>query len=353
MTGRFRISSLLPEQLREHGLALPAVLREAGLPSSFFEQEKVYADTAELFALWRAIGRLSDDPAIGLKLGAEPRLERNHPAAIAAICSRTFRDALQRIARYKQLTCPEEVRVHTLREEVSVEFVFVDAEGVEPDVLVDLVLSWVLSIGRRGSDGRIAPVRLELTRPARQRELLERYFGCPVRFRRPRNAIVFRKSDLDRPFVTSNADLLAVVGAQLDMELEAGNGNTGIRDRVRNAVRRSLAGRRPTLANIARELGLSPRTLQRRLNEEQVTFQKVVEDTRREMARHYLGRSDVELNEAAFLLGFEDANSFFRAFHAWESATPGEWRARHREMNGPPGGRRITRPGAGLMRLRT
>ncbi|MBU6410390.1 MAG: AraC family transcriptional regulator ligand-binding domain-containing protein [Verrucomicrobia bacterium] len=103
MTDRFRVSSLLAPRLAEHKIALSALLQRAGLPSGFFQQDKIYATTAELFALWRAVGETSGDPAIGLKFGAEPRLERYHPTAIAAVCSRSFRDALQRVARYKRL----------------------------------------------------------------------------------------------------------------------------------------------------------------------------------------------------------------------------------------------------------
>jgi hypothetical protein len=113
ISDRFKVSGLLAGRLKEHQVSVPAVLRRAGLPAGFFQQEKIYVTTAELFALWRAIGETSADPAIGLKLGAEPRFERYQPTAIAAVCSRTFRDALQRIARYKQITCPEEIRVRT------------------------------------------------------------------------------------------------------------------------------------------------------------------------------------------------------------------------------------------------
>jgi AraC-like DNA-binding protein len=70
--------------------------------------------------------------------------------------------------------------------------------------------------------------------------------------------------------------------------------------------------------------------LQRRLTDADLTFQQLVEDARRELAHHYLRHSTVELNEAAFLLGYGDANSFFRAFHGWEGTSPGEWRTRHR-----------------------
>jgi hypothetical protein len=103
MSDRFKVSGLLARRLGEGRVSVPAVLQRAGLPAGFFQQEKIYATTAELFALWRAIAETSGDPAIGLKLGAEPRFERYQPSAIAAVCSRSFRDALQRISRYKKL----------------------------------------------------------------------------------------------------------------------------------------------------------------------------------------------------------------------------------------------------------
>ena len=99
------------------------MLRRAGLPAAFFQQEKIYASTADLFAFWRVIGETSSDPAMGLKQGAEPRFERYQPGAIAAVCSRSFRDALQRIAHYKNLTCPEEIRVRVSGDQASAEFI--------------------------------------------------------------------------------------------------------------------------------------------------------------------------------------------------------------------------------------
>jgi len=332
---RFKVSSVWVTRLGEHQISVPAVLRRAGLPAGFFQQEKIYVTTAELFAFWRAIGETSSDAAIGLKLGAEPRFERYQPTAIAAVCSRSFRDALQRIGRYKKLTCPEEIRVRICGEEASVEFVYTQAEETQPDVMVDLVLSWILGIGRRGADGQITPLRLELTRPAQNRELLESHFGCRVRFKANRNALIFRSTDLDRPFVTQNDELLKAIGAQLEAELKERNSSADLSDQVKHTLERSLPGKRPTLPQVARELCMSARTLQRRLTEADVTFQHLVEETRREMAHRYLKHSAVELNEAAFLLGYEDANSFFRAFHGWEGTTPGEWRTKHRRPEPP------------------
>lgn len=328
MTDRFRVSGLLAQRLAEHKIALSALLQRSGLPPGFFQQEKIYATTAELFALWRTIGEVSADPAFGLKFGAEPRLERYQPTAIAAVCSRSFRDALQRMARYKQLTCPEEIRVHTKDDETIVEFFYLEAKEVQPDVLVDVCLAWIASLARRGTDGEVTPQRVELTRAAQHRELVEDHYGCRVRFNAGRNALVYRTSDLDRPFVTHNAELLALTGGQLETELQERNASADVGEQVKHTLKRSLAGKRPTLQHVARELGMSTRSLQRRLTDAGVTFQQLVEDTRRELARHYLKQSAVELNEAAYLLGYEDANSFFRAFHLWEGTSPGEWRSR-------------------------
>ena len=330
VSDRFKVSSLLARRLGEHQVSVSAVLRRAGLPAHFLHQEKIYATTSQLFALWTAIGETSGDPEIGLKLGAEPRFERYDATQIAAVCSRSFRDALQRIARCKQLTCPEEVRVESQGDETVVEFAFLRDEGAEPEMLVDVCLSWVLAIAQRGTDGQIKPLRLELTRPPQHRESLETHFGCRVRFKARRNAIFFHSSDLDLPFTTYNEELLKLIGAQLDSEIQARQAASSVGEQVKHTLKRSLAGKRPRRQNVAQELHLSVRTLQRRLNDAGITFAKLVEDTRRELARQYLRESTVELSEAAFLLGYADSNSFFRAFHEWEGTSPGEWRSRHR-----------------------
>ncbi|RYD85191.1 MAG: AraC family transcriptional regulator [Verrucomicrobiaceae bacterium] len=331
MNDRFRISSLLAGRLAEFNLAHPALLRLAGLPSGFFKQEKLYATTHQLFGLYRAVGELSEDPGIGLKLGTELRFENYHPAAVVAVCSRNFRDALQRMGRYKRLTCPEDIRVgiSDSGDEATVEFTFTGTEEIPPDVLTDLCLSWILTVGQKGTNGYIKPLRLELTRSSRHRELLEERFGCKVRFKAKHNALVFRDSDLDRPFVTYNQELLTAIGAHLDAELETTLAVRDIGDEVKRTLKRSLAGSRPTVQSVAADLGMSTRTLQRRLGEISLTFKQLMEEARRELARYYLLKSNVELTGIAFLLGYEDANSFFRAFQTWEGLAPGEWRSKN------------------------
>jgi AraC-like DNA-binding protein len=159
--------------------------------------------------------------------------------------------------------------------------------------------------------------------------MYEGHFGCPARLDARQNTIVFAKADLDRPFLTYNADLFATVAPQLEAELKQALASKAIGERVKAILKPLLAGRRPGIEDVARELRLSPRTLQRRLAEDGATFQQLLQEARRDLARHYLLHSSLELNETAYLLGYEDAHSFFRAFNDWEGSPPGEWRARH------------------------
>jgi len=131
---------------------------------------------------------------------------------------------------------------------------------------------------------------------------------------------------MELPFLTHNADLLATVAPQLEAELTEQLGRKTFTEQAKGILKQLLAGQRPGIQDLARELHLSSRTLQRRLTEHGITFQRLLDEARRELARHYLLHSSRELNETAYLLGYEDANSFFRAFQHWEGTSPGRWR---------------------------
>jgi AraC-like DNA-binding protein len=326
---RFRISNTLARRLDDRGLSPSTVLRCAGLPIGLFSQDRILLTTEEFFALYRGIAEVSRDPAIGLKLGTEDRMERYDPIAIAAVCTRSFRDAVDRIGRYKQLTCPEKIALVERSNESAVHFTWRLAHEEEPALLVDVCFAWILSIARRGTGRSIHPKRIEFQRPEADRAIYEKHFQCPIRFRAARNVLVFNKADMDAAFLTYNADLLAAVAPQLEAELKQQLMEKNFREQVKGTLKRQLAGERLAIERVARELRLSKRTLQRRLTEDGITFQQLMEEARRELARHYLLHSSLELNETAYLLGYEDANSFFRAFHEWEGTSPGEWRTVH------------------------
>ena len=326
MTSRFRVSSTLPGRLQELGLSPEAVLRQAGLPMGLFNQEKILVSTEEFFALHQGIADASRDPGFGLKLGTLERVEHYDPTKIIALSARSFRDAVERLSRYKQLTCPEEIRLVDRGNECAVQFVWLLAHEKEPSLLVDVCFAWMVGVVRRGTRRPINPRRVEFQRAAAHREMYEAHFRCPVKFKSRQNALVFSKADIELAFVTHNADLLAIVAPQLEAELAEQLAQKTFSDQAKGILKQLLAGQRPGIEDLAKELHLSTRTLQRRLTEQGITFQHLLEEARRELARHYLLHSSRQLNETAYLLGYQDANSFFRAFHQWEGTSPAKWR---------------------------
>ena len=326
MNKHFRLSGGTFTKLEELGVRASEVLRRAGLPQRYVEQPRVLLSTEEWFAFWRGIGEASSDPAIGLLLGTETKTERFSANGLAALSTENFGAAVSQMARYKQLTCPEEILQEKDDEEWSIQFRWLLAEEAEPAILIDCCFAWVLSTARVGTGTRLSPSRVELEQPRPHVKTIEHHFGCPVVCEGHRNALVFRAADAQRRFVTRNAELLALLAPQFEEELKRENADEDFAVRVRVAIQQKLTGRRPSIDDIAEALHMSSRTLQRRLQDEGSSFQRVLEESRHQLARHYLNNSTLELNEAAYLLGYEDGNSFVRAFRGWEGVPPARWR---------------------------
>jgi AraC-like DNA-binding protein len=118
-----------------------------------------------------------------------------------------------------------------------------------------------------------------------------------------------------------------MLNPQLERALEERRAQSSISEQVKWILKRLLAGSRPEISAVARELGLSDRTLQRRIVDDGASFRELLLEARKELARAYLTRPEIDIEEVAYLLGYEDANSFYRAFRTWEGTTPAHWKS--------------------------
>jgi AraC-like DNA-binding protein len=280
--------------------------------------------TAQFFAFWETLGACS--PAdVGLRLASETRVHEYDISSLAALHSPDLGTALTKLARYKRLCGPKDMAIDTDGGEVAIHTTYRHAPGAVPPRLVDASLASLLVLLQRGSGLALAPKRVELSRTRNDEPMLLRFFGCPLRFRAKRDALVLAAPLLATPFVTHNAELLQVLVPSLDQKLAPLEEGAFV-EQVRAVVARRMAGERPSVAKVARELSLSARTLQRRLGELGLSYQHVLDEVRHHAAVHLLRTKDVAIDEIAFLLGFEEFNSFTRAFRAWEGTTPSRWR---------------------------
>jgi AraC-like DNA-binding protein len=305
------VPNQLLERLAAVGVDVAGALQQARLSRSQLAA-RARLTTREFFAFWRAVEQAGGARDLGLRLGSEASPHQLDVASLAALHATNLGEALKKLARYKRLVCPEEIGIEIADGEARIRFHWILAEEQVPLLIVDGAFATVVAIARRGMGRPVAPRRVELTRRRADEAALARHFGCDIHFDAPLDLLVLDERALAEPFVTHNEDLLAVMLPGLEVRILLG---------------RQMRGERPTVEKIAREIGMSPRTLQRRLEEAGTTYQELLDEVRRQSARRLLTHTDLDAGEVAFLLGFEELNSFTRAFQAWEGTTPTRWRA--------------------------
>ena len=169
---------------------------------------------------------------------------------------------------------------------------------------------------------------------------IDRYravFQCPIRFDQPENRMLLAGSDLEAPIPSRNPSMLAMHEHVLRERL-ASLGNARTSYRVSEEIVRRLHRGEPRRDAIAASLALADRTLQRRLHAEGTSFQQLLDDARRELARKYLSEERYPLNQVADLLGFVDQSNFFRACKRWFNEPPGQYRRRLAATQATAGG---------------
>ncbi len=150
--------------------------------------------------------------------------------------------------------------------------------------------------------------------------------GCSVRFGADRDAIVMRSDMLDRPNRLGDKAVAAFLTAHLDDQIDALPREGTFGDRLLHRLSTSLSNGVPSAAEAARDLGLSERTLYRRLSVEGLTYQGVLQQAQQSLAEDLLAREDCSIAEVAFLTGFSEQSTFSRAFKRWVGQPPASFR---------------------------
>lgn len=173
----------------------------------------------------------------------------------------------------------------------------------------------------------VSPLRVEVGAPAPPtRDVVEEFFGCPVDFQASHNRMHFSKEAWQSVSLNADPTLLAVLDAHAKALLDAVESPSELIHNVRGLLEQSQATL--SLSEVARKLGMSERTLQRRLTDEGQPFVNLVAAARQDLAQRLLAERTVAIAEVAFILGFSDQSSFTRAFRRWTGQTPAAYRGR-------------------------
>ena len=205
-------------------------------------------------------------------------------------------------------------------------FVLFGGDRPVPRQRIEFIFITVIGFCRWITGRDVHPLAIELAYPAPADAAPYRAaFGCPIAFDAARNSLLFAYADLTTSLPTSNPTL-AETHERFAGEYLRHFDQALVSYRAREVIIRRLPDGEPRRDQVAVELCMSERTLQRRLEEEATSFVQLLDDTRRELAEQYLGRLHLSLDQAAYMLGFADQSSFFRACKRWFDVSPGQYR---------------------------
>ncbi|HBK45472.1 MAG TPA: AraC family transcriptional regulator [Xanthomonadaceae bacterium] len=307
--------------LKDLGVVPTDVLRRAGLADDLLLQPSVRLAPKDYYRLWDGIEAEVGDPLLPLRLCQAVRSESFSPPLFAALCSPNLLVAAQRIARYKALIAPIRLDVTEAGDRVTVELTWLDGPLAPPVSLVVMELLFCVTLARMGTREPVRPVEITTTVPPTPTAPYESFLGTRIQ-RGARHRVTFTAADATRPFLTSNEPLWSVFEPELRQRLADLDAFATTARRVRAALLEGLPSGLVGIDDIARKFALSKRTLQRRIESEGTSYQDILAETRADLARHYLEKTTLPVAEISFLLGFDEANSFYRAFRTWTGTTP-------------------------------
>ena len=311
------------DHLRQRGLAAEAVLEGRALD---LDDREARLPEAEAAALFNRAAALLGDEALGLHVGEQIRPGHYGALGYVAMACDTLGEALACQQRYQGLVlsiAPMQMRAEGTAVELSW-----SAEP-RPDYrhLAEFNLAALLSFVRWISGQPLRPLRLDLMTPA-PADLGEhqRVFGCPLRFQQAQYRLLlpadWQRLPLSQPDPAMRGLMDRLAERQMQQLARADDPVAP----ARAQIARQLGEGVPELGKVADALHLSPRTLQRLLQEQGLSFTQLVETVRRELAERYLAEPTLDLTDLAFLLGYSEQSAFQRAFKRWTGQTPGEYR---------------------------
>ena len=317
------------DMLAAEGLDVAALLEGAGIDPKSLDAPGSRIATEQISRLWELAAEQSGNPAIGLAQHDVARPASFDVVGYAMMSCSDLRTAYERLIRYMLIL--SDAFTMTLTEEQAgyrISFELFGGSRPVPRQRGEFIIATLLGFCRWIAGREVYPRAIALPYPAPADLAPYRAaLRCPVSFDAPLTSLLFAKDDMTAPLPTCNPRLLELHDRYAgDYLRQFDHGQ--ISNRAREVIIRRLPDGEPRRTDVASELHLSERTLQRRLEDEGTSFQKLLDDTRRELAEQYLGRLHLSLGQTAYLLGFADQASFFRACKRWFDQSPGQYRSR-------------------------
>jgi AraC-like DNA-binding protein len=313
-----------------------AILHKAGLMPHHIEDRHARVGVQNQITLLNLVADALGDDLLGFHLAKRFDLRDIGLLYYVLASSATLGEALTRTERYSTVT-NEGIKVQC--RQASNLRVCVDYVGVPRHADRHQMEFWVTALVRvcqRVTDTSLRPVRISLAHPrCVSSSELDAFFSCKIVFAAGSDEIAFARGASQLPLTGADSHLNELLVMYCEEALaRRGTPASPIRASVENAIASLLPHGKAHVTEIARKLGMSRRTLARRLDAEKVTFTGILEEMRKDLALRYLEDAGLSISRIAWLLGFQEVSAFTHAFKRWTGVTPTQVRMQSNTITG-------------------
>ena len=317
------------------GLDTRRIQADAGIDDDLLADPDRLLPTDRFYRMWELADRAWGHPAVGMHAGLNVPFGAYEVLDYLLLSSGTLEAGMMQFARYFAVT------TRTAQYRISVEGT--EEAGAVSEAVCEMVwripprgvmfhlrdFSFAVLIGRLARAGAGRPDRVELSGPVfASAEEYTRGFGARTLVRESRSALVFSLDAWRRPLARRDDDLNRTLArhAQLLLQRQPADLRAGAAERVRAELLQTVRVGSASIGEVAARMGMSPRSLQRRLRAERSGFETICQEVRTNLAQQYLRDPGLNISEVGYLLGFSESSAFSRAFRRWTGRTPHEFR---------------------------
>lgn len=305
-------------RMEQRGFASEQVLDASGLQLEDVQSESFRPGPDQYRVIINNMLRLTGDPFFGIAVGSEFKISELGVLGYAALSSTSLAKSRELFTKYDALV---EHILRPVTEVANGQWITELAEsfplGEILPFAVEEFVSRTRGLASSLTNQPFPVLELRLTYPPPEDlSVYTESFDCPIFFNQPRNLVVWDINHLEDPISLANDEVFKLCEQQCQMLVNKLADESLLSSNIRDALVKS-PGEFPSLEQMARRLKMGSRTLRRRLVKENLTYQQILDDTRKDLAIQYLEYTSLTPKEIGFLLGYNSVSNFRRAFKGW------------------------------------
>lgn len=320
---------LIWKQLQQDELDAAAIFKKAGLNPALLGDSNARYPVAGMYKLWSAAVEAGNDRAFGFRVGKEWSSTSFNALGFSWLASGSLKEGFYRLQRYSKLV-NNGLITQFYRSDTVYHFKFDtddDPTFIHPCAR-DAWLIAIIKMARLLYGESFTPVEIVLSGDCYENSgAMENYLGCPLIYQQAINQIVISAAICEQQLPTGDPELARLSDQLLMTRLK--EVDNSITSQVRAIIYKDLPNGDLSEDMVAEKLHMSSRSLQRKLNDEQTSYQILLTDVRKELSLSYIRSSQLSLNEISYLLGFNNQANFTRAFKNWFASSPTHYRQQH------------------------